>query len=785
MNSNNIKEEEKGFDTEIIYYYLTYWKWILSSTAIAIFIACMYILVSNNNYKINTSILIKDDKDGGLSALALLSDLGVSGQDKDIDNESQIIKSADLIKKTILSTNYNISYTEHIGLKDLPVFPAPIQITPMSINLDTITSPISIKLTKSDKGYTIQAKYNESVYDRNISYFPCSINLPFGKFLIQREPTIVLGDNITAIVSNPDIMAVAISNDIVVEPSSKKSSIINISLISNHKEKGILFLNNLVDRYNSQAVEDKNQIANNTALFIEERLKSLTTELSNVEKNVEKYKTKNKITDISSEAELYINQSGESETKLKETETQLNIIKYVEGFINDEKNKDRLVPNLGITDPGLSALVIKYNELFLEKERIQKATTVNNPILDNINSQLYQMKIGIRNSIINVRKTLSIAKSDISQENNKTIGKIQQIPRIEREFIEIKRQQEIKQNLYLFLLQKREETNLTLAATAPQAKLISTPRPEREPVSPKRNIILLGALILGIIIPIAVIYIKDLLQTTVKNKEDLEKSCNAPILGELPVNISGSNIVVTPHDTSSTTELFRALRNDISFILNDPNKKVIMVTSTVPNEGKTFVGLNLASAFALIDKKIIIIGLDIRNPSLANYIGTKNKYGITSYLSMGGSIDELIQNSTLSPNLDIIYAGLIPPNPNELLNKQALDELFIELRKRYDYILIDTAPVGIISDTFLINRLSDMTLYVTRENVTNKNSILFINDLFENNKLNNIYLVLNGANIERKQYGHYRAGSYYGYYKKTEKKSKLSSFIDLISKQKK
>lgn len=783
MAQNDINKEDIINIRETVFYYLEYWKWIILSIILTLSIAGVYLLKTNKQYEIKTSVLIKENETGGMSELSILSDLGFAGGKNNIDNETQILKSTDLMKNTILSTDFHITYAVSNGLRKEVVYPAPIKLNVNNIQLDELSSPINFELTSENKAYKLEANYAGEEYSETFASFPATLAFPFGNVTLQNLSAKDLDTDFYITVNNPDYLSIVISEAIKVAPTSKNSNVLDISFITEHKLRGKELLSKLVQLYNSQAIEDKNQIAFNTAVFIEDRLKSLSVELSSVEKSVEQFKTQNKITDISSEAQLFISQTGENETKIKEVETQLNVIEYIQSFLKDEKNNDKLIPNLGITDLGLSALINKYNEGLLEKERIARISTANNPALNNLANQLAQMRAGIKNSIVSVRKTLSIAIADLDREGKSTIGKIQQIPRIEREFVEIKRQQQIKETLYLFLLQKREETNLSLAATAPKAKTISIARAENKPVAPKKSIILLAAFIIGLIFPIALIYIRDLFQTTIKNREELEKECKATVIGEIPINKTDKTIVVSAHDTSSATELFRSLRNDLTFILDEPHKKVITITSTVSNEGKTFVGLNLASTFALIDKKVILIGLDVRNPSLSASLGAKSKHGITTYLSSGCNIDDIIEQSAAIPNLDVIYAGIIPPNPNELLNKQALDDLFIELRKRYDYILVDTAPVGIISDTFLINRISDITLYVTREKVTSKDSILFINDLLENDRLNNIYVVLNAADIERKRYGHYRAGNYYGYYKKAEKKSGVEAVKDILKRK--
>ncbi len=782
MNQNNNQDDFINIG-EILFYYLSYWKWIVISLLICLSVGVFYLLRTNTKYEIKTSILIKEDN-GGISELSILDELGLSNGKNNIDNEIEVLKSADLMLNTINATKYNITYGKKSGLKKIKLHnDTPIKLDLPTTNLDTIKNVIEFTISKKNDGYLLEATYGDAAWQKTAEKFPYTVNFPFGVVLITNNPLVPFTEKeIFVSVHNTEKIAVALSENIKITPTTKKSSVISLVINNENTERGKEFLRKLVDIYNLQTVEDKNQIAHNTRLFIDERLKSLSIELSDVELTVEDFKTENKITDISSEAKLFLEQTGANEEKLKEVETQLNVINYVESFINDDKTATQLIPNLGITDQGLAVLINRYNELTLEKNRIERVSTAENPTVNSMINQLTNMRTGIRNSIVSVRKTLLIGKKDLNREGKITSTKIQQIPRIEREFIEIKRQQQIKESLYLFLLQKREENNLSLAATAPKAKIVSQPRADNKPIYPKKNIVILLALLLGVVIPIAIIYIRDLFQTGIKDKEDLEKTCIAPVLGEIPKNKDTKKIAVGINDTSSMTELFRSLRNDLTFILSEPNKKVITITSTVSGEGKTFIASNLAYTFAMIEKKILLVGLDIRNPNLGNYLGLEKKSGLTSYLAMGGKLEELIEQSSLNPNLHIIQAGIIPPNPNELLNKNALNELFDELRKRYDFIIVDTAPVGIISDTFLVNRISDITLYVTRETVTNKGSILFINDLYENNRLTNLYVILNDADIDKKRYGYH---SKYGYKKDPIKKqnNSFSSIKDYISKK--
>ncbi|MBO7202436.1 MAG: polysaccharide biosynthesis tyrosine autokinase [Paludibacteraceae bacterium] len=452
----------------------------------------------------------------------------------------------------------------------------------------------------------------------------------------------------------------------------------------------------------------------------------------------------------------------------------------METFINEEENKDKLIPNLGITDHGLSQLINRYNESLLEKERLQDATTMTNPIYERLVTNLSNMRSGIQNSVVSVRNTLEITLANLSLAEEKTTAKIQQIPKIEREFLEIKRQQQIKESLYLFLLQKREETSLTLAATAPKAKIISQSRASLAPISPKKPLVLLIAFAIGLFLPIIYIYLRDTIRSTIQDRDYIDQNAKPAVIGEITQDDSMDTLLVRSDNKSSTVELFRSLRNSIIQRFNSTDKKVIAITSSMSNEGKTFISSNLAQAFSLINKKVLLVGLDIRNPMLAHLYGIEQKDGISDYLAGEVSrVDDLICYLPEFEGLDLLPCGHIPPNPNELLSKKELDDLFANLRKQYDYIIIDTAPIGLVSDTSLVNRVVDMTLYVAREGSTTKDCIDFVNVLYDEQKLNDIQIVINGVNMGRRGY-YYRRSYYYGYYYYSQKSKRKKSIINRL-----
>lgn len=775
--------EEKELNlTKIMFYYLSYWKWLLMSIVFSLFVGFVYLCKKNDVYEVKTSVLIKDEEKG-LSELAMLQELGFSSGQNIVDNEIQVFKSPDLIKNAIEEVDYHISYQVD-GFFDkerIHNSESPIKLRMFS-DLSTPNFVVNVlPQGENSTSYKVQVEHKGEKYNQQIDSLPATIKMNEKlMFVLESQFVDTIRVPLYIFVSDLEMMALRISSMLKVDPATKNSTVLNIKMTTNHRRCGEDFLTALTYHYNRQAEQDKNQIAYNTAVFIEERVKALSVELSSVEKDVEAFKMAHKITDISSEADLFLGQTGENERKLKETETQLSIIEYVETFINEEENKDKLIPNLGITDHGLSQLINRYNESLLEKERLQDATTMTNPIYERLVTNLSNMRSGIQNSVVSVRNTLEITLANLSLAEEKTTAKIQQIPKIEREFLEIKRQQQIKETLYLFLLQKREETSLTLAATAPKAKIISQSRASLSPISPKKPLVLLIAFAIGLFLPIIYIYLRDTIRSTIQDRDYIDQNAKPAVIGEITQDDSMDTLLVRSDNKSSTVELFRSLRNSIIQRFNSTDKKVIAITSSISNEGKTFISSNLAQAFSLINKKVLLVGLDIRNPMLAHLYGIEQKDGISDYLAGEVSrVDDLICYLPEFEGLDLLPCGHIPPNPNELLSKKELDDLFANLRKQYDYIIIDTAPIGLVSDTSLVNRVVDMTLYVTREGSTTKDCIDFVNVLYDEQKLNDIQIVINGVNMGRRGY-YYRRSYYYGYYYYSQKSKRKKSIINRL-----
>lgn len=740
------------------------WGWFVLSVFLFISIGVLYILVKNPINYVDASILLREDdnKSKTSSAMSMLSGLGDLGSmmgSKNVDNEVGVLSTRMMMKEAILDLNLHIICKTRQGLKSVDTYPdAPYIITVDSAQVDTIQNVISFKIKpKSNKQYEITGKYGSKKFKTLVSEFPATIKTPAIDVAIDKNHSVTLKENQSAniIIYNPNQMTYLLGKEVNIGASSKKTTIIRLGLKTDNIKKAQDLLTTLISIFNKEAVKDKNLEAKNTAEFVDERLAVISEELETVEISVEKYKQENNLTNIESEAKLFLEQMGESETKRIETQIQMNMIQYIEDYIQNEQNIEKMIPAVGIEDKGLQTIILKYNELLIERNALENTSSGTNPSLNALNRNLTSMRQNIIANIQNVKGSLNVIYQDLKNQDKIMNGRIKAIPRQEREYIEIARQREIKEKLYLFLLQKREETNLNLASTSPKAKTIDIPMPGIKPIAPKKMTIFGIMLMLGIFTPFAFFYLKKQLKAQIDSKEELEQICYAEIIGEISQSKNKEHIVVKKDSTSPEIELFRLLRANILFKIKGTNKKVILITSTIAGEGKTFVGTNLALSMALTGKKVLLAGLDIRKPRLAEYLNLPKINGITNFLSEDNfSPEDLIQKSGIHSNLEIVQAGAIPPNPNELLMEDKLDELFEYYRTKYDYIIIDTAPVGIVSDTFLLDRLSDITLYVSRIGYVHKDSVKNINSILEKESLRNLYVVANGIRLDEKNGGY-------------------------------
>jgi capsular exopolysaccharide synthesis family protein len=758
---------------DIIYEYIRYWKWFVLATAFSLAVGLVIIMTTEKEYKSTIAILLNEDKNkGGARNTSELSldELGLLSTTNNIDNEIAILASPDLMRGVVDSLNLVTSYYVKDMLRNKELYNESPFSVEFSKKTEDFPGDINFIITKNGNQFAIEGKYivhndYEVTIKEQTDQLPFLIILPedLGVISIAATDKEIEEDiDYNIYISNPTLIARKLGTALSIGQTTKTSSALNMTLLVNNTTKGAAILRELVRQYNIQNTRVNNQISYNTALFINERLKEITIELSDVERDVVDYKQQHRITDLISEAQLSIQETGHNKERLMEIETQLNVINMVEKFVNNPSNELNIIPNLGISDLTLSQIINEYNNKLLSTEALLKNTGAENPMRIRVMEEIRNMRNSISSSLLNVKQAYNISKQDLQRLSGSTASRIESIPQQEKGLLERVRQQQVKESLFLFLMQKREETNISIASVSDKARIIASPQIKLLPIAPKTSIILLAALIIGLLTPIIIIYILNIFKTKIESRTELEKLTRVSIIGQINKTKNKNQLIVQSDPNGNTAELFRLLRNNLNFILKNQDHKIILITSTLTGEGKTFISTNLAITYILSKKKVLLIGGDMRKPKIKNYLKINKQEGLSDYLiSDNNDWHDYLIKSDLSPNLDIMISGIIPPNPNELLMTSKLKTLLAETKKEYDIVIIDTAPVGMVSDTYLFDEHIDATLYIIRENVTPKNAINFINTQKKENRLHNMYIVLNDTSLNK--YSGYKYGYAKGY----------------------
>ena len=771
MDSKEIlsqEEQNKPADfREILFNYLVHWKWFVASIIIAMGIAFFILARENDVYKVTTSVLMKNDKSGATPDLLMMESLGMGSVSNNIENEVEIMRSKNVMHQVVMDLKLYTSYTTKKGMRKIDLYNnTPIELSIDSVAVRNLQSPIVVNATpKSNGNYEVELSYKGTNKTLTLTSTPLPVDMDGLSFVLNRNYAApALKENVMITVSNPRNIANYLSKAIVADISSKGSTILTLSLNTFNIEKAKDILQRVVFYYNELSMAEKNRVALNTEKFIDERIVAISQELGTVEKQAEDFRKTHKLTDIKNEGEKFTTELSEIEKRLFELETQLNLVDYVEQFVSDPQNEYIPIPYLGITDARFAELINQYNQMLLVRERLLRSSSESSPLITDLNHDIADLRKGVLSGIVTTRKGLSIEKKDLQDKNNQLNNMVASVPEVERKLTEIMRQQSIKDKLYIFLLEKREENSLNKTLTVPVASIVDAPDVTGAPVEPNKPKTFLIAFVFGLAIPALIIFLRDLFNVKFKDRIDVERLTSVPVLGEIAKNDTDDQFVVKAKATTPIVELFRLVRNNIQFILNEPNKKVINVTSTVTQEGKTFFSMNLALSFALTNKKVILVGLDIRRPQLKKHFSIVTNKGITSFLSgQETDLNTLIIPSGMSENLDLLPAGPIPPNPNEMLTSSRLDAIFEILREKYDYIIVDTAPVGMVSDTFLLNRLADINLYVLRANYSSKKYLALLNGYVADKRLTSTYLIVNAVDMRTQSYSYRKYGYGYGY----------------------
>ncbi|MDC2625230.1 GumC family protein [Bacteroides ovatus] len=787
------ESKEENIDVkELLFKYLIHWPWFVGTVVACLIAAWVYLYMSTPVYTISATVLIKDDKKGGgagmLSGLESLGLDGMVSSSQNIDNEIEVLHSKTIAKEVVEDLGLYISYTDEDEFPSRNIYKtSPVQVSLTPQEADLLEEPMIVEMTLQPQGsIDVNVKIGDDEYQKHFEKLPAVFPTERGTLAFFLPPDSVLSSkrtleettdsekttrNITATINKPLAVAKGYCKNMTIEPTSKTTSVAVISLKNSNVQRGKDFINKLLEMYNINTNNDKNEVAQKTAEFINERISIISKELGSTEKDLESFKRGAGITDLTSDAQIALTGSAEYEKKRVENQTQINLLQDLQKYMQNE-GYEVLPSNIGLQDVNLAAAINRYNDVLVERKRLLRTSTENNPTIINLDTSISAMKENVQVSLDRVLRGLFITKADLDREANRYSRRISEAPGQEREFVSIARQQEIKAGLYLMLLQKREENAITLAATANNAKIIDDAIADEAPVSPKGKMIYLIALVLGVGIPVGVIYLLELTKFKIEGRSDVEKLTSLPIVGDIPLTDEKQGaIAVFENQNNLMSETFRNIRTNLQFMLEN-DKKVILVTSTVSGEGKSFISANLAISLSLLGKKVVIVGLDIRKPGLNKVFNIPRKeVGITQYLANPEkNLMDLVQLSDVSKNLYILPGGTVPPNPTELLARDGLDKAIETLKKNFDYVILDTAPVGMVTDTLLIGRVADLSVYVCRADYTHKNEYTLINELAENNKLPNLCTVINGLDLKRRKYGYYygygKYGKYYGYGKR-------------------
>lgn len=776
---DNESYEESISIREILERYLIHVKWFIASIILCVFFALIKFYFEVPQYEISASLLIKDKENGNSFAdLSGFEDLGLIGlgSERSLQNEIEILKSRSLMKSVVRELKLNTQYfVENFpsNIEQYPNFPVTVSIESDSRSNENISSSFELLLISKDKFEYIDFSKN-SIGDKRFGEV-FKADLGNEDMSDIHEITIALNENFdNKLIGKKIIIQInsieATANNyierLVIEPIDERfSNVLTLSMSETVIEKGKAIINNLILQYNADGIKDKNEISQSTTDFLDLRIGLISAELAAIEGTAEQFKSKNQMIDSDAGTNIFLETSSANESQMVTANTQVQLVDYMLEELEKGNDFDLLPGNIGLSNSSIIDMVSEFNDLVLQRNRVLKSSSVRNPIIVGIDSQLVILKNNLSNNLNSLKSSLQIEISALSKQSGRINSRIASVPRNERELKDIVRQQETKNALYLFLLQKREESVLSNAVSVDKSKVINEAYANPSPVSPKRIIFILAGIVLGVLVPFIIIYIKDLLDTKVHDEKDIRK-LKIPFIGDVPFASNSKQLYVGDGDDSNIAEAFRYIRTNINFMLDDRNEgRVIFVTSTKSYEGKTFSAINLARSLAISGKNTLLIGMDLRAPKFKKYLNLKNRPGVTNFIKNDMlTLGDITERDVTMANLDLINSGDIPPNPVELLMSKRVNEIFEIVRSRYEYIVVDTAPVGMVTDTIQISKHADLSIYVIKANFLDKRLLHIPEKLQKENKLTNMAILINGINQSKGAYGYG-----YGYGKIKEK----------------
>jgi tyrosine-protein kinase Etk/Wzc len=771
MNKNDIQLStfaiEKGKSgsvslKNILSSLIHYWYVFPITIVVMLSMAFVYLKIAQPVYEIKATLLINQDKTTDTQPQqSVLDKIDLPNSSDITENEIAKLKSIDLIREVITKLQLATIYKTKIDGVPYDLYAAlPFKFSYIKPNKDADDGTHTMKILIGNDSFSYLAPNGTFVKHK----FSTPVATDIGVW--QLDPTLLTKDyihsTITVTLLDSDKLAMNYQKAIDASLEDKLSSAVDLSITDNNRQRGKDILNQLIFYYNNSEIEAKEKETQNTIEFINQRLASLTGELSNAEKNIENFKSSNQLTDISSDSQFDLDNLKTNDTKLNDLNVQLSVINGIENYINSPQNKDNVPATLGITDPSLTNSIEKLAQLQLDRQKLLATTPETNPDFEALDRQIKTTRASIKENVQNIKSSLLNARQKVQSVSSKVESSITNMPAQEREYVSIKRQQAIKENLYIYLLQKREEVSLKYATTVKNYKIIDNAYsgPVKWPVP---SIVYAAALLLGFILPMGVIYLKDRNEGTIVDPDFIEEEINQPIFSEISISKAENAIVVNDKKSDVVSEQFRTLRSKLHY-LGDPEEKskIILITSSVANEGKSFVASNLGVALASTGKKTIILELDLRKAKISETFGLTNEHlGLTDFLGSKITLDAIVRPAVDAPLLDIISRGTFVTNPSELLENGQLKNLIDQLKTIYDYILIDSPPIHLVTDALIISRIAHTTLYLIRQGFTNKSELKYIKGLFLENKLPRIQIIFNGINNKRYGYGYEYNNSYY------------------------
>lgn len=782
FKANHREGEDNTINIDKLYSWLQeYWISVIVCIVASFIVAAVYLRYAVPKYIVHAKVLIKSEQRDASNG-ALLEELGMGSSKNNVENEVEIFKSRILMQRTIQHLHLNIQYYVPGKITTTNLYnDAPFKITPLFHD----------SLIKTDYSYTFRVtkdgNFNVSVEGKTIQgHFGDIIQLPLGKVIVEKN---IIASHLydetrefIVILSPVESLVDRYVGELGVELISKQVSILNLSFKDVVQQRGEDILNRLIDEYQLANIEDKNQVAEGTLRFIEDRLKGVDTSLTIVEKDIEGFKRANKIIDVESQSKLLLENTGDNIKELTQKEVQLKILESLDSYLRDNNNMRRVMPATLITqDITLAKIIEEYNGLQAARLRLLRSYTETSPPLITINTQIDDAREGMQNYIASLRRGYEVSVKELKAQGGIIDNKLIQVPEKQRVYLEYARKQQITQELYLFLLKKREETAISKSATVSNLKIVDPAKRSGAPISPIRSRIYLIALVAGIALPSFRIAAKELFNNKISSRADVEKATNIPILAEISRSHNSEMIAVKKDSKTVVAEQFRALRTNLQFLLTDTDRKVISVTSSMSGEGKSFVSMNIATAIALSAKKVVLIELDLRKPQLSKAFQIENNSGFTNYITGQTSLDNIIYNTGVSDNFFFIPSGPLPPNPAELLMLPKTQHMFDELKGRFDYVIVDTAPVGLVTDAQLLGKYSDAVMYIIRQGYTYKQQLKAADNMFKSGKLPHMGLIINDVKLNKSsEYGYGNSSGYF----EDEKESTISKFSKIIKRNK-